>query len=199
MHRASGQKIDIIGHSQGGLQPRWAIKWFSGARYVADYIGIASPNHGTTIATATSALGGCIPACWQMRQDSEFLAALNRDEETPGHIAYTSIYTAVDELVQPPGTQDLEGASNILLQDLCPGRPSDHVLIVGDYITWLLVRDALVNRGNADPDVVNTEDCARPHMPGSEDPPNDFGGLQDFTRDGEITQEEPPLKPYAQP
>lgn len=199
MHRASGQKVDVMGHSQGGLQPRWAIKWFSSSRYVADYIGIASPNHGTLVAQTLSSLGGCIPACWQMRPDSEFIAALNRDDETPGHIAYTSIYTAVDELVQPPGTQDLDGASNIMLQDLCPGRPSDHVLIAGDYITWLLVRDALINRGNADPSVVSTEDCARPHMPGAEDPPADFGGLSDFTQDGEIVQEEPPLKPYAQP
>ena len=197
MHRATKEPVDILGHSQGGLQPRWAIKWFKSARFVADYIALASPNHGTRVANDVSQNEGCIPSCWQMRRGSKFITALNRDGETPGSIYYSSIYTAADELVQPTGTQDLRGASNILLQDLCPGRPVDHVGIAADYVTWLLVRDALLHRGPADPDVVETEDCLEDTMPGADDPPSGVGDLQDFTAQGEITDHEPPLKPYA--
>ena len=124
MHRATGEPIDILGHSQGGLQPRWAIKWFSSARFVADYIALASPNHGTEVADTISQDEGCIPACWQMRRVSDFIAALNRDNETPGPIHYTNIYSATDELVQPSGTQEMKGATNILIQDLAPLVPS---------------------------------------------------------------------------
>jgi triacylglycerol esterase/lipase EstA (alpha/beta hydrolase family) len=28
MHRKTGEKVDVLGHSQGGLQPRWAIRFF---------------------------------------------------------------------------------------------------------------------------------------------------------------------------
>ncbi len=199
MHRASGEKIDVLGHSQGGLQPRWTIKWFASGRFVADYIALATPNHGTRVANEASFERGCFPSCWQMQRRSKFIGALNRDVETPGPIHYTSIYTATDQLVQPVGTQRLAGASNVLIQDVCPGRSPDHVLIAGDYVTWLLVRDALVHPGPADPRVVDTEDCARSAMPGAEDPPEGFGELIDFTREGELTDHEPPLKPYARP
>jgi hypothetical protein len=66
-----------------------------------------------------------VEAGWQMCTDSNFLAALNRGDETPGPIDYTSIYSKTDELVQPVGTHDVEGGTNILLQDLCPGHHVD--------------------------------------------------------------------------
>lgn len=199
MHRSSGEKVDILGHSQGGLQPRWAIKWFATGRFVADYIALASPNHGTRTANEASMDEGCFEACWQMRRRSKFIRALNRDNETPGPIFYTSIYTAADELVQPPGTQHLEGgASNVLLQDVCPERPVDHVTIAADYVAWILVRDALLHPGPADRKVVDDEDCLRDRMPGADDPPIGAIQLVDWTQ-GKITDHEPPLKDYAKP
>ena len=198
MHSATKEPVDILGHSQGGLQPRWAIKWFSSARFVADYIGLASPNHGTEVADNASMDEGCFPSCWQMRRKANFIAALNRDAETPGSIYYSSIYTTTDELVQPPGTQELRGASNINVQEVCPGRPVDHVTIAADFVAWKLVKHALMNPGPADPDIIESEDCMRDRMPGAEDPPaGAFFDLQDFTSQGELTDHEPPLKRYA--
>jgi triacylglycerol lipase len=197
MHNAAGQKIDVLGHSQGGLQPRWAIKWFPSGRFVADYIGLASPNHGTQVANSATSAGQCFPACWQMRQDSKFETALNRDEETPSAIHYTSIWSTFDELVQPPGTQNLDGGTNISLQDVCasPPRPVDHAAILGDFVTWKLVRYALKNPGPADPSIITEADCARDRMPGAGEEP-DLGAMGDFSQ-GESTDHEPPLKPYA--
>ena len=199
MHRSSGKKIDVLAHSQGGLEPRWVIKWFATARFVADFIALDTPNHGTRVANEASMDEGCFEACWQMRRRSKFIRALNRDNETPGPIFYTSIYTSFSQLVQPTGTQALKGgASNVLLQDLCPGRPVDHVAIAADYVTWVLVRDALLHPGPADPKVVDSEDCLRDRMPGADDPPTGAAQLVDWTQ-GKITDHEPPLKPYARP
>jgi triacylglycerol esterase/lipase EstA (alpha/beta hydrolase family) len=192
MHRKTKEKIDVLGHSQGGLEPRWGIKYFSTRRFVADYIALATPNHGTRQANHLTSLGGCIPACWQMRRGANFIAALNEGGETPGRIHYTSIYTATDELVQPPGTQALRGASNIDIQELCPGRPVDHGTIVGDGAVYELVLDALTNPGPAR--------AARPENLCAQDAigdaPEGFGTLNDWM-EGKITDHEPRLKPYA--
>lgn len=200
MHAATGERIDVIGHSQGGLQPRWAIKWFPSGRFVADYIGLASPNHGTQVANSATMTGQCFPACWQMRQNSDFEEALNRDEETPGKINYTSIWSTFDEMVQPPGTQNIEGGTNISLQDVCPSppRPVDHAAILGDFVTWKLVRNALMNPGAADPAIITETDCAKDRAPGTGEEPDGLSDMGDFSQ-GESTESEPPLKPYAKP
>ena len=194
MHRATGEKIDVLGHSQGGLQPRWAIKWFPSGDKVDDYVSLATPNHGTYMAGHRSLTAGCFASCWQMQIDSNFLTALNDEDETPGKTSYTNIYTLTDELVQPVGTQALEGASNILIQDLCPGRPVDHLGIAGDYVTWELVLDAFLNPGGADPKSRSATACTQALLPGASYP-DDMG--PDYTQEGEITSEEPPLMPYA--
>ena len=197
MHAAAGQKIDVMGHSQGGLQPRWAIKWFPSGRFVADYIGLSSPHHGTQVANAATVQGQCFPSCWQMRQNSNFITALNRDDETPGGIHYSNIWSSTDELIQPPGTQNLEDGVNVSLQDVCPGRPIDHAAILGDFVTWKLVRYALKNPGPTDPEIITEADCMKDRMPGAGEEPDGLTDLADFSQ-GESTDHEPPLKPYAE-
>src|SRR2546423_1114742 len=45
--RRSGRKADVIGHSQGGTNPRWALRGRPDTRAMADdYIGIAPSAHG---------------------------------------------------------------------------------------------------------------------------------------------------------
>jgi triacylglycerol lipase len=194
MARRSGEHIDVIGHSQGGLVPRWAIKYFPSGPRVGDYVGLASPNHGTLTADAFTALGWCFPSCWQMRTSAKFIAALNDGDETPGEISYTSIYTAFDELVKPIETSALDGGSNVLIQDLCPGRPVDHLSIVVDAVAWNVAIDALTHPGAADTGRIPANVCTQTTLPGANldfphEPP-DFSGA-------EYTDHEPPLKPYA--
>ena len=188
MQKRYRSEVDILGHSQGGLIPRWAIKWFASGALVDDYIGLASPNHGTVVAGTDSP---CFESCWQMRTSSNFIAALNAGDETPGGTDYTSIYTAFDELVQPVGTQDLDGGLNILLQDLCPGRPVDHLGIASDAVTYELVVHALRSAGQDLPKV----DCTKAIMDGASSPPP--GAFPPDYDQGSFTSEEPPLKPYA--
>jgi triacylglycerol lipase len=193
MARWSGDKVDIVGHSQGGLTPRWAIKYFPSGAFVDDYVGFASPNHGTVAADAGTARRECFEACWQMRRDSDFITALNAGDETPGPISYTSIYTQNDELVRPIETAALLGARNVRLQDVCAGRPVDHLLIAGDAVTWHLAIDALTHPGPADPDRLPGLTCLKLALPGATfDWPRSVEGA-----DTHITDREPALQPYA--
>jgi hypothetical protein len=194
MHKKSHERIDILGHSQGGLVPRWALKYFPSARHVGDYIGLASPNHGTTVADGTTTQGQAPPAVWQMRRNARFVTALNKGDETPGRINYTDIYTRTDELVEPVGTQALKGGVNILLQDLCPQRNVDHAAIAGDGLTYELVMDALKHHGPARVKRLPADHCSATTVPGSSAPPP--GATPDYTRD-RLTDHEPKLKPYA--
>ena len=51
--RATGaKKVSMVGHSQGGMMPRYYIKFLGGAKYVDDLVGIAPSNHGTALTGA---------------------------------------------------------------------------------------------------------------------------------------------------
>jgi triacylglycerol lipase len=62
MHEKAGESIDVMGHSQGGLEPRWVIKWFPAGAFVDDYIALATPNHGSSIFDEEAARGREIEA-----------------------------------------------------------------------------------------------------------------------------------------
>jgi triacylglycerol lipase len=171
MRAASGRRIAVIGHSQGTLQPRWALKWWPDVRAaVGDFVSLAGPHHGASGADGVCFSGSCAPAAHQMRTGSRFLAALNSGDETPRGPSYTSIYSASDELVQPPRTAVLAGARNLLVQDLCPGRPVHHGGLLHDAVVHRLVLDALTHRGPADPQRFQRATCAQGSMPGADDP-----------------------------
>ena len=199
----SGRKVDVLGHSQGGLQPRWAVRWWEGARAaVDDLITLAAPNHGT-VAAAGCGAAACFPAAHQMKQGSAFITALNGTDETPGDISYTSIYSLTDELVQPAApepTARLEGASNILLQDLCPGRVGEHALLAADAVVYAMVVDAFLQPGPADPSRFDPATCLKTSFDGVSGAP--FFELTFENRrfpDFASTPAEPALAPYARP
>jgi triacylglycerol lipase len=100
---ASKRKVDVIGHSQGTLEPRWALRWWPDIRrLVDDDISLAGPHHGASGAEQVCTTGSCAPAAQQMRFGSHFLTALDKGDETPGDVDYTSVFSQNDELVQPP-------------------------------------------------------------------------------------------------
>lgn len=175
MRAATGRKVAMIGHSQGALMPRWAIKhWASAREALADFVLIAGPNHGTLVASPASlgqqlfdVLGldllpglGVPAVFYQFPPDSDFIASLNAGDETPGDIDYTNLYTLFDELVQPAAPvptaaldfgRDNPRVANILLQDVCPGYPAEHLTIgTTDTLAFALALDAISNPGPAD-------------------------------------------------
>ena len=179
IHAETGRQVAMIGHSQGAGMPRWALKWWPSARAaVADFVLQAGPNHGTAISDPASLLAGLglplplpstgglpVPLPAAVRQfapASLFTSAVNRGDETPGDIDYTSLYTQFDELVQPVSPvptaaldwqQNNPKVSNLLLQDLCPGRFVDHVSIgLTDRLAFELTLDAISQPGPANPE-----------------------------------------------
>src|SRR5579875_301557 len=49
-------KVDIVGHSQGGMMPNYYIHFLGGASKVNELIGLAPSNHGTTVDGLTTLL-----------------------------------------------------------------------------------------------------------------------------------------------
>jgi triacylglycerol esterase/lipase EstA (alpha/beta hydrolase family) len=207
---ASGKPVDMIGYSQGGLEPRWAVKYWPDVQAaVDDIVTLATPHHGTIVGDAACAAGSCDPAVWQMRPGANFIASLNSDDETPGAIDYTSIYSIHDELVQPAlpvPTAALDGGTAILIQDVCPGRPVNHGAEPVDAAVFALAMDALTHPGPADPSRVLAEQpdlCTQTYLPGLT--PDDGATAQEvvYGNGGEAfalgpdVSEEPPLRRYA--
>lgn len=207
---AAGAPIDVLGHSQGGVLPRWAIRWFPDARAVVDdLVMLATPNHGTDHASF-----GCFQLCtgafWQLNPSSAFVDALNRGQETFEEIDYTSISTAFDQLVRPPESGDVADAepstpnvANLMIQDVCPARPVEHAGLFIDHVVKVLAVDAFTSPGPADPAAVTLADCAQPVYKGADPVVGVQVGLDSFLGrkgfDYQPVSAEPPLRTYAQP
>ena len=147
-------KVSMVGHSQGGMMPRYYIKFLGGASKVDDLVGLAPSNHGTSNPLLlTPGLGYLCPACLQQKTGSAFLRNLNAGDETPGPVSYTNIVTRYDEVVLPYTSGYLTGpnTTNIRLQDKCRFDLADHLLIPTDGPAIRLALNALGRDGPASP------------------------------------------------
>jgi triacylglycerol esterase/lipase EstA (alpha/beta hydrolase family) len=151
-------KADLVGHSQGGMMPRYYLKFLGGARYVDKLVALAPSNHGTTLGGLTAlvtafgtaglvngALNPLCPACVQQEAGSPFLASLNAGGETVAGVAYTVIESRNDEVVTPYTSAFLSGpgVTDITLQNQCPLDQADHLEIAADPVALADVLDAL--------------------------------------------------------
>ena len=170
------RRIAIVGWSQGGMVPRWALRfWPDTRKLVAKVIGIDPSNHGTLDATDCYASKSCPAAFWQQASSATFIAALNSYAETFTGIAYTVIYSRDDEIVVPnldaAGSSSLRtGAgqrANIAVQSICPADTSEH-LAMGTYdaVGYALVIDALDHAAPASPARISRSVCLEAVQPG---------------------------------
>jgi triacylglycerol esterase/lipase EstA (alpha/beta hydrolase family) len=166
----SGRKVAVVGHSQGGVVIRWALRFWPDLRpLVSDVVALGPPTEGAA-PLATACTDTCSAARWQQRAGSEFLAALNSGLRTFPGIDYTVVTSATDAVVTPtPAASALPVGEpgggtvvNVAVQDLCPGRPVDHVALgTSDAVALALVLDALQNPGPADVARAGTQGCGR--------------------------------------
>ncbi|KUN17837.1 lipase [Streptomyces corchorusii] len=149
-------QADLVGHSQGGMMPRYYLKFLGGAAKVNALVGIAPDNHGTDLDGLTrllpyfpgaeDLLKATTPGLADQITGSAFLTALNAGGDTVPGVRYTVIATRYDEVVTPWRTQYLSGSGvrNVLLQDLCPLDLSEHLAIgLSDRIAFHEVANAL--------------------------------------------------------
>jgi triacylglycerol esterase/lipase EstA (alpha/beta hydrolase family) len=175
MAHDSGRKVDVLGFSQGGMLPRWALRFWPDTRALTgDVVGLDPSNHGT-LDSAALCQASCPPAYWQQATGSNFGDALNSFAETFAGIDYTNVYSRTDEVVTP--NLDASGSSslhtgegriaNVAVQEVCPADVSEH-LAMGSYdpVGYALAIDAFTHDGPADPARVATGTCARPFQPG---------------------------------
>jgi pimeloyl-ACP methyl ester carboxylesterase len=151
-------KVDLVGHSQGGMMPRYYINFLGGAAKVDKLIALAPSNYGTTLDGLTvlgetlgllvpvnSVLGTTCEACVQQEVGSSFLAMLNAEPTVPS-VSYTVIETRDDEVVTPYTNAFLPAGpnvTNITLQNQCPLDESDHLEIANDPVAMADMLNAL--------------------------------------------------------
>ncbi|MEU6776185.1 alpha/beta fold hydrolase [Streptomyces sp. NPDC046759] len=149
-------KADLVGHSQGGLMPRYYLKFLGGATKVNALVGLAPDNHGATLNGLTNLLPyfpgaadlikATTPGLADQIPGSGFLTKLNAGGDTVPGVHYTVIATKYDEVATPWQSQYLSGSDvhNVLLQDLCSLDLSEHVAIgLFDRIAFHEVANAL--------------------------------------------------------
>jgi triacylglycerol esterase/lipase EstA (alpha/beta hydrolase family) len=156
-------QVDLAGHSQGGMMPRYYLKFLGGAAKVHTLVGLAPSNHGTTLGGLTKLaelipgsgvlLSLLCPACQEQVAGSAFLTNLNAGGDTVPGVSYTVIESQFDEVVTPYTSAFLSGAkvTNILLQSQCSLDLGEHLSMAYDHI--------------ADADVLNALDPAHPVTP----------------------------------
>jgi triacylglycerol lipase len=168
LHAAAGAPISMVGHSQGGLIGRWALKYWPDTRdMVDDYVSLAAPNHGTHLFVA-QCVTKCPAARWQQRTGSLFLTALNTGPQVWPGIDYTQITTHTDEVVIPNSSSTLPTASNVRnvsVNDFCPIETVEHFGMAYDNAAYALGIDALTHPGPARPSRADKALCGWPFMP----------------------------------
>jgi len=156
-------QVDLVGHSQGGMMPRYYLKYLGGAAKVHTLVGLSPSNHGTTLdglftlsgffPGAGQFTGGLCPACQEQESGSAFITELNGGGETVAGVEYTVIQTRYDQVVTPYTSAFLSGSNvhNVLLQNQCVLDLGDHLSMPYDHI--------------ADADVLSALDPLHPRHP----------------------------------
>ena len=158
---AGAPSVDVVGFSAGGVTARWWVAEEGGDALARRVVTLGSPHHGSRLAGLGARLGlpGCPPACRQLAPGSDLLRTLNRGDETPAGPRWTTVWTDQDEVVTPPDSARLDGATTVVVQDVCPGTTLAHGDLPRSPLVAAVVLEALdVGPGR---DAYGPADCAR--------------------------------------
>lgn len=145
LSRTGASKVDIVGHSQGGMMPRWYIQFLGGASKVNSLVALAATNKGTTL-SGIAGLADIVPgladvfvfswctSCQEQIVGSTMLNTLNAGGGTSPGVKYTNIVTKYDQITTPYTNGFLSGSNvtNITVQDGCPIDLGEHLAISYD-------------------------------------------------------------------
>lgn len=134
------EKVDLVGHSQGGTHIKTYTQMYGGAEHVARAVALGGNFHGTTLGGQGEGLANFIAfaprlaaflastAGIQQVVGSEFMQRLNALPDTAPGVLYTSIYSPADTTVTPNSSSQLvavDGADvvNLDLGEVCGVAP----------------------------------------------------------------------------
>jgi pimeloyl-ACP methyl ester carboxylesterase len=157
-------KVDLVGHSEGTVMPRYYLERLGGAAHVGRFVALTPLWRGTTLGGFAMLRDGAEPlglakpfvdlvasfcgSCPEFLKGSPYLNDLNADGEAVPGIEHTNIMTRYDELVAPyTSGAMLDGGTNIVLQDVCPNDVSEHGAVAYDPNVARLIRNALDPEG----------------------------------------------------
>ncbi|MVU83125.1 alpha/beta hydrolase [Nocardia sp. ET3-3] len=112
-------RVDLVGHSMGGLAQRYYVKFLGGFDTVGTYVDYGTPEQGDDLASVCALVS---PGCRDLVPGSDFLTRLNADPAVPPGLAAYHFYS------ESAGAEknSLPGAVNIGIQSFCPGRTVSH-------------------------------------------------------------------------
>ena len=141
--RTGAAQVDVVGHSQGGMMPRYAIKFLGAQDKVCKLVALSPSNHGTTLSGLADlgeflglipAVAAIQPAAIDQTIGSPFMTKLDtcpggaNADICPGDtVQYTVIQTNGDQVVTPYTNAFLQGATNIEIQKVCPLDFTEHL------------------------------------------------------------------------
>jgi Lipase (class 2) len=159
LSETKASKVDLVGHSQGGMMPNYYIHFLGGASKVNELIGLAPSNHGSTLDGLTGlltflkeipgvgvvidglegSLETLAPAFPEQEENSAFMKTLfGSGEPLSSSVRYVVIESSHDEIVTPYTNAFLHAGStgasvtNILIQEQCPSDPVGHIGMIWD-------------------------------------------------------------------
>jgi len=100
------ERIDVIGHSEGGISGRYYVQRLNGSRRVSRLVTLGTPHRGTRWAYVGYVFGQLLPSLPQMAPGSSLLRDLG-DDSFPIGVHLTSIYSRQDPFC-PPSSCRLE-------------------------------------------------------------------------------------------
>ena len=110
--QAKVDKIDIVGHSMGGLIGLYYVKKLGGHEKVRKLVMMGTPNRGTWVALLGIATVGLLSSsAWQLLPNSRFLRELHQGPLPESTDFYT--IAADRDWVCPPDSTPIEGAEPI--------------------------------------------------------------------------------------
>ncbi|SDT32331.1 Triacylglycerol esterase/lipase EstA, alpha/beta hydrolase fold [Friedmanniella luteola] len=146
---AGAPSVDVVGYSAGGVVARLWVRDHGGDAVARRVLTLGSPHHGTTQAALGASLaGGCPTACEQLVPGSALLRRLNARDETPAGPGWVTLRSTADQVVTPVDSAALDGALDVVVQDLCPAARTPHGGLPTDPVTLALLGSAL---GAGDP------------------------------------------------
>jgi triacylglycerol esterase/lipase EstA (alpha/beta hydrolase family) len=141
LRETGAAKVDLVGHSLGGMVSLYVTKVTGYAPKVGRVVALAPPTRGTTLfglvrmLTAlglrepidTLLAGGCI-ACVDLLAGGPAVRRLNDGPVARRGVTYTVIASRYDAIVTPPSRSFIRepGVRNYYVQDVCPLDPVGH-------------------------------------------------------------------------